>query len=142
MPESLHFVEISRRTYFSAAHLYHQPLWSAEKNRQVFGACFSAYGHGHNYTLEATFSGPIDPVSGLVVNLTEVERVLRLVVDPLEHKHLNFEVEFFKTHIPTTENIALYCFEQIQKHSLGESISLVRVRLYETEDIWATVTAM
>lgn len=129
-------VILARKTEFSSGHLYHQPKFSEEKNKEVFGRCFTPHGHGHNYTLQAFFRGEIDGDSGMVVNLTDVDHVLKEVTDPLDHQHLNFDIPFFKTHVPTTENIARYCFDEIAKRIGAIRMKLVKVRLFEMDDLW------
>ena len=66
-------VEITRKARFCAAHRYHRKDWSEEKNREVFGACNNPHGHGHNYELEVTLRGPVDPITGMVINLRRVD---------------------------------------------------------------------
>ncbi len=136
-------IQMSRKVFFSSAHFYHQPKWSKEKNENEFGKCFSEFGHGHNYVLEAYFSGEIDSQTGLLVNLIDIEPVLKKVTDELDHRHLNFTHPYFKSHVPTTENIATYIWQQIQKEipSLNvPSLRLQKIKLFEDEDLWAEVT--
>ncbi len=127
---------LSRRITFSSAHRYFQPQFSEEKNRQVFGRCYTEHGHGHNYILEITLSGEIDSSTGMVINLVDVDHILKTVTGPLDHHHLNFDVPAFKNLVPTTENIAKFCFEECQK-LVPKPIKLVRARLYETETLWS-----
>ena len=92
------------------AHCYHNPNWSEEKNAKVFGPCNNPYGHGHNYELEVTISGPVDPDTGMVINLSDLDKILKQeIMEPLDHRHLNHEVAHFQTNVPTTEEIAIYC---------------------------------
>jgi 6-pyruvoyltetrahydropterin/6-carboxytetrahydropterin synthase len=136
---------IARRLMFSAAHFYRQESFSDEKNRETFGLCYTPHGHGHNYVIEAFIDGPIDPDTKLVVNLTDLDRVLREATEPLEHRHLNFDVPEFKNSsagkIPTSENIALYLRDRIIKAlpSLAPNLKLNRLRLYETDALWVEV---
>ncbi|MBC7372002.1 MAG: 6-carboxytetrahydropterin synthase [Bdellovibrionaceae bacterium] len=117
---------------FSAAHLYHQPKWGKKQNQEKFGKCFTEFGHGHNYRVEAAFTENAGP-------LEDLEQALRLVVGLLDHQHLNFVIPEFKTAIPTTENIALFCLEKLKMASpSGEVVSL---RLYEMDDLWVEVTS-
>lgn len=125
-----------RRVHFSCGHRYANPEFSEEKNRQVFGACYSPHGHGHNYALEAHFTGPIDPQTGMVLNLVQADKLLEQISQQLDHQFLNEDVEHFKTNIPTTENMAVYVFDQLAAQ-LEPPVELLRVRLYECEDIWA-----
>lgn len=110
---------------------------SADENKTVFGPCYSPHGHGHTYTLEAYFTGPIDPVTGMIINLTEVDSLLKETLQLVQDKHLNFEVDFFKTNIPTTENLAHFLMAQLNKNLNDPlKIRLERIRLYESEDLW------
>lgn len=132
---------MARKVAFSSAHLYHQPKFSHDENQKVFGRCYTENGHGHNYVLEAFISGPIDSRTGLIVNLIDVDRALLAVTDPLDHQHLNFDIDYFKERIPTTEIIAQYCFRQIgielAKEFPRANLKLEKVRLYETDDLYA-----
>jgi 6-pyruvoyltetrahydropterin/6-carboxytetrahydropterin synthase len=130
-----HTARLARRVRFSCGHRYHNPNWTEEKNKQVFGSCYSEHGHGHNYILEGFFLGPIDPESGMVMNLAEVDQIMKITVLPLDHHHLNFDVAEFKSQVPTTENIAKYCFEKLDG-LVPEGVELYKVRLYEAEDLW------
>ncbi len=132
---------IARRRLFSTAHIYKQAAFSDSKNREVFGACYSDHGHGHNYTLEIFVEGPIDLTTGLVVNVNDLDVILQKICDPFDHKHISFDVPAFQHLVPTTENLATYFFEQSEqelKHALP-ALKLNRVRLFETDDLWAVV---
>lgn len=133
------YSRISRKAYFSSGHRYFNPNWSEEKNREVYGSCFAEVGHGHNYVLEASFEGAIDDDSGMIANLKDIDRVLKEAVEPLDHHHLNFDVEYFKTKVPTTENLAVYLFNEIAEKSqkAGLPAKLYKVRVYESDDLWA-----
>src|SRR6202051_3528958 len=99
---------LTRKAEFSSAHYYWNDAWSQEENQRVFGKCANRNGHGHNYTLEVTVAGEIDPTSGFVVDLKELKDILdREVVSVYDHRHLNLEVPEFKSMVPTTENIAI-----------------------------------
>src|SRR5580698_4685229 len=105
---------LTRKAEFSAAHFYFNPAWSEEENERVFGRCANRQGHGHNYTLEVTVAGDVDPTSGFVVDLKELKDILeREVVSVYDHRHLNLEVPEFKTTIPTTENIAIAIWHRL-----------------------------
>ena len=89
-------IYLTRRATFSASHYYWNPAWTAEKNEQVFGRCANRNGHGHNYTLEVTVAGEVDPVTGFVVDLKWLKSVIeREVLDAWDHRHLNLEVPEF-----------------------------------------------
>src|ERR1700737_826084 len=131
-------VSITRRATFAAGHILCRPEWSDERNREVFGACASD--HGHNYVVEVTVGGPVDPETGMVVNLKHVDRVLRKeFVDAVDHRHLNRDVESLRGIIPTAENIALAAFRQLEPHF--KPARLLKVRLVESENNAAEVTA-
>jgi 6-pyruvoyltetrahydropterin/6-carboxytetrahydropterin synthase len=121
-----------RRVYFSSGHRYYNAAWSEAQNREVFGAC--THTHGHNYILEAYFQGPVDPQTGMVFNLRSADEILKAVAAHLDHRFLNEEVLHFRETIPTTENIAAYCYRQILQ--LSPPVQLKKVRLFETEDLW------
>ena len=128
-------IYLTRRCEFSASHYYHNPEWSDEQNRRVFGKCANLNGHGHNYTLEVTVKGDIDPVTGFVVDLKELKDILnREVVDAMDHRHLNKEVPEFASKIPTTENTAIAIWQRLAG-SLRIA-KLHRVRLYEMPDLF------
>src|ERR1700760_2154189 len=106
---------LTRKAEFSAAHFYWVESWSEEENVRAFGPCANRNGHGHNYTLEVTVEGEIDPVSGFVVDLKELKDVIhRQVVDVYDHCHLNLEVPEFKQTIPTTENLAIAIWKRLE----------------------------
>ncbi len=129
-------IYLSRKIVFSSAHRYYQKNFSEEKNKKVFGRCYTEFGHGHNYVLELTMAGEVDTDTGMVINLSDVDHVLKSITDPLDHHHLNFDVPHFKDLVPTTENIAKYLFEEARK-LLPREITLVRARLHESDSLWA-----
>jgi len=128
-------IYLTRKAEFSAAHYYHNPQWSEEENRRVFGKCANRNGHGHNYTLEVTVAGEIDAVTGFVIDLKELKEILnRQVLDAMDHRHLNHEVAEFAARIPTTENIAVAIWRRLE--SGIHPARLHRVRLYEQPDLF------
>jgi 6-pyruvoyltetrahydropterin/6-carboxytetrahydropterin synthase len=129
-------VKATRRFEFSAAHRYWRDDWTLEQNEQAFGRCTSRYGHGHNYTLDVTVMGPTDPVTGMVMNMTELKAIVGEVLDEFDHKHLNEDTPYFKELIPTTENIVRVLWRLIAP-KLPRGVSLERLRLYEMSDLWA-----
>jgi len=131
-------VRITRRATFAAAHILCRDDWSDQQNREVFGACTTD--HGHNYVIEVTVAGPLDPQTGMVVNLKDIDSVLRReFIDAVDHHHLNRDVDFMRGVIPTAENIALAAFNRLQAHF--SPARLVKVRVVETENNAAEVTA-
>ena len=121
---------------FSASHRYHRPQWSDEENRRVFGACANPNGHGHNYMLEVTLTGPIDPVTGMIINLVDVKAVVEQVLEEFDHTHLNKDTPYFRDRIPTTENLAITLWERIAPQ-LPPGPILHNLRLHEDEDLYA-----
>src|SRR3974377_133251 len=128
-------VLLTRKIEFSASHLYHNPNFSPEENRSVFGKCNNPHGHGHNYTLEVTVSGEVDPKTGMVLDLKKLKRLLEAeVLQLMDHRFLNKEVPVFAHKIPTTENIAIEIWNLLApKLAVGK---LHRIRLYETPDLY------
>jgi 6-pyruvoyltetrahydropterin/6-carboxytetrahydropterin synthase len=133
-------IRVTRKVEFSAAHFYHNPKFSAEENRRVFGKCANLHGHGHNYVLEVTVAGEPDPATGMVLDLKQLKDVLqREVVDRMDHRSLNHEVPELAGLIPTCENIAAVIWRLLEpKIKQGK---LDRVRLYESADLFADCTA-
>jgi 6-pyruvoyltetrahydropterin/6-carboxytetrahydropterin synthase len=128
-------IYLTRKCEFSASHFYHNPEWSERENVRVFGKCANLNGHGHNYTLEVTVKGEIDPVTGFVVDLKELKDILnREVVDAMDHRHLNKEVPEFASKIPTSENIAIAIWQRLEPKL--KVAKLHRVRLYELPDLF------
>jgi len=128
-------IYLTRKCEFSASHYYHNPNWSDDENRRIFGKCANLNGHGHNYTLEVTVKGDVDPKTGFVVDLKELKDILnREVVDALDHRHLNKEVPEFANLIPTTENIAIAIWNRLAPQL--RLAQLHRVRLYELPDLF------
>jgi 6-pyruvoyltetrahydropterin/6-carboxytetrahydropterin synthase len=131
-------VRITRRATFAAAHILCRADWSDEKNREVFGACVTD--HGHNYVIEVTVGGALDPDTGMVVNLKQVDSVLRReFIEAVDHRHLNRDVDFLKGVIPTAENIALAAFHRLEAQF--KPARLLKVRVVETENNAAEVSA-
>jgi 6-pyruvoyltetrahydropterin/6-carboxytetrahydropterin synthase len=128
-------VYLTRKAEFSASHYYHNPEFTAEENRRLFGKCNNPNGHGHNYTLEVTVKGEVDPRSGFVVDLKQLKEIMhREVLDAMDHRFLNKEVPEFLHRIPTTENIAIAVWQRLSNKL--ERAKLHRVRVYETPDLF------
>ncbi len=134
-------IYLTRRATFSASHYYWNPAWSEERNAEVFGRCSNRNGHGHNYTLEVTVAGDVDPVTGFVVDLKWLKGVMeREVLDAWDHRHLNLEAPEFAEpeKIPTTENIAIAAWKRLESSlTTTGGARLSRVRVYETPEIFA-----
>jgi len=132
---------VARRRLFSSAHFYKQCQFTDEENRRTFGACYTPFGHGHNYVLEIFIEGPIDPESRRVIQPSALDGLLEAVTAPLDHHHLNFDLAPFKGDeglVPTTENIALYLRAEVLKGlgAMSPALRLKRLRLFETDDLW------
>lgn len=127
---------ITRRAEFSASHFYWSDRLSPEENARIFGKCANRNGHGHNYTLEVTVRGEVDPVTGFVLDLKDLKEIMRReVVDAYDHRHLNLELPEFRHAVPTTENIAIAIWNRLRERIPGAALH--RVRVYETADLFA-----
>ncbi len=130
-------VYLARRHRFAAAHRLHSDALGEEENHSVYGKCNSPYGHGHNYVLEVTVAGPVDPATGLVMDLRFLDRTVeREVLERFDHTHLNLDVEIFRNLVPTTENLCIEIYNLLRTKVEGSngarSARLHRVRLEET----------
>ncbi len=127
---------LTRKAEFSASHYYWSEQLSEAENLRLFGKCSNRNGHGHNYTLEVTVEGEIDPVSGFVVDLKQLKDIMnREVVDVYDHRHLNLEVPEFKSVVPTTENLAVAIWKRLDDRIPGAKLH--RIRVYEMPDLFA-----
>lgn len=129
---------LTRAVEFSAGHRYHRPEWDKEENRRRFGKCAREPGHGHDYRVEVRVAGRVDEKTGMVVDLGELDAVLREeVVEPFDHAFLNDLPDFDgETLVPTTENIARVVWRRVSAR-LPEGCELQRVRVKEGRDLWA-----
>jgi len=130
-------VYLTRRYRFSAGHRLHNDALSAEENRRVYGKCNNPNGHGHNYLLEITVAGAIDPATGMVFDLAALDGIVaERVIEKLDHKNLNLDMENFRTRVPTTENLCLEIYKLLRNplEAVGavRGLQLERVRLEET----------
>lgn len=126
-------VYITRRDVFAASHRLFNPEWSGEKNEEVYDKCSNPNGHGHNYVLEVVVAGEIDPETGYLLDLKDLKKIIREhVTNKLDHKYLNIDVEFLRGVIPTSENIVMKIWKELEdKIPRGK---LYSVKLYETEN--------
>nr|XP_045000776.1 6-pyruvoyl tetrahydrobiopterin synthase isoform X1 [Jaculus jaculus] len=109
------------------------PSLSSEENVKLFGKCNNPNGHGHNYKVVVTVHGEIDPVTGMVMNLTDLKKYMEeAIMEPLDHKNLDLDVPYFADVVSTTENVAVYIWENLQKFLPGGV--LYKVKVYETEN--------
>lgn len=124
---------LTRKVHFAAAHRYYRPEWSEDENRRVFGPCSNPHGHGHNYVLEVTVNGEIDPGTGFSVDLRALDSLLREeVVSVFDHRHINHAVEAFADGglIPTCENLLAHLWPRLAA-GLPAGVVLHRLRLHE-----------
>ncbi len=123
-------VHLTRRYSFAASHRLHSPRLGEEENWRTYGKCNNPYGHGHNYVVEVTVSGPVEASTGMVADLGELDRyVEREVLEAFDHKYLNEEVAAFRERVPTTENLCIEIYNRLQAFP---GARLERVRLEET----------
>ena len=121
-----------RRYRFAASHRLHSEKMSEEENCRVYGKCNNPYGHGHNYVVEISVSGTVDPATGMIVNLADLDSFVRgEVIDAFDHKSLNEDVEVFRATVPTTENLCKEIYQRLKHFPLAR---LERVRVEETSN--------
>lgn len=125
-------MRICRRETFNAAHRLFRPEWNDEKNLEVFGKCSHPNYHGHNYILEVWIDGPIDPLTGFVIDLKILkEIILKEIIDRFDHRNLNLDCPEFKGIIPTTENIAIVIWNLLRDRI--DNKFEIELQLSETE---------
>lgn len=133
-------VQLRRRAQFSAAHNYWMESLTDEQNRDLFGKWASCRSHGHNYDVEVAVSGPVDESTGMVVNIVEIDRIIKAeITGKLDGRHLSTDVAYFENRPTTLENVTLYCWEHIAPH-LPAHLSLDAVRVWEMPTLWASRT--
>ncbi|MFM8914278.1 MAG: 6-pyruvoyl trahydropterin synthase family protein [Flammeovirgaceae bacterium] len=128
-------IYVSRKEHFNAAHKLYNPQWSKEKNVEVFGPCANENWHGHNFELITTVAGTPDPDTGFVVDLKKLSVLIRVeVIDKLDHKNLNLDVDFMKDKMASTEILAMEIWKILQPKISGISKfgKLHSIKLYET----------
>jgi 6-pyruvoyltetrahydropterin/6-carboxytetrahydropterin synthase len=131
---------VTVKLYFEAAHRLHNPAQSEEWNRRVYGKCNNPHGHGHNYVLEVSVEGEVDPDSGYLVDMKILKDILRdVVVNEVDHRHLNIEVPWLTAVNPTAENLARVFFGRIEP-ALPDGLRLSKVTVHETERNSASYT--
>jgi 6-pyruvoyltetrahydropterin/6-carboxytetrahydropterin synthase len=123
---------IFRKEHFNAAHRLHSDNLSEDENKKVFGKCNNAYYHGHNYDLTVKVTGEINPITGYVIDTMWLKDIIQTqVIEKLDHKNLNEQVEEFKHLNPTVENIARVIYDQLLPHL--PNVESLKIILYETE---------
>ncbi len=126
---------VNRKEHFNAAHKLHNPNWSEEKNKEVFGPCSNANWHGHNFDLIVTVKGIPDPDTGFVVDLKKLSTVIRRhVVDQVDHKNLNLDVPFMQGKMASTENLIIEFWNILEPlvNAITKNGALYKITLYET----------
>ena len=132
-------LELTRKMDFSASHRLWREDWSDERNRRVYGSAAGERVFGHNYSLEVTLAGELDPETGMVIDLSELKQIMeREVGERFDHRNLNEDTPFFRDRAPTTENLASSIFDLLDGALPGELLK--RVRLAPTEDLWVEVS--
>ena len=121
---------LHRKYAFAASHRLHSPQLSEDENWRAYGKCNNPYGHGHNYVVEVAVSGPVDPETGMIANLADLDSyVQREVLDAFDHTYLNEQVPVFQKIVPTTENVCREIFRRLEKFPAAR---LERIRIQET----------
>ncbi|RPI18864.1 MAG: 6-carboxytetrahydropterin synthase [Ignavibacteriae bacterium] len=128
-------VFITRKFHFSASHRLYDPALSNEESERIYGKCSNPNGHGHNYMLEVTVAGEPDVHIGYVMDLKELKELVNSeLINKVDHKNLNLDVDFMKGVIPTAENIAIQFWKQIENKINNNNRKLYSVKLFETEN--------
>ena len=123
-------VTLTRRYSFSASHRLHSSQLSEPENQRLYGKCNNPYGHGHNYVIEVTLAGPIDPATGMIANLADLDAyVQRHVLADFDHRYMNEEIPAFAKTVPTTENLCIEIYNRLRDFPHAR---LERVRIEET----------
>ena len=126
---------ITRRERFNAAHKLYREDWSVEKNTDTFGKCANPNWHGHNYELFVTIKGGINPETGFVIDLKDLKKIIIAnVIDPLDHKNINLDVDFMKGKLASTEILALEIWNQLELPIKQLGVALHSIKLFETEN--------
>lgn len=132
MNKDLLRIILIRQEHFCASHLLYNPEKSKEWNNAIYGKCSRENGHGHNYTMEVYVEGSPDPETGMIINITKMKEIMdEVILKKVDHYHLNYDVDFLQGIIPTTENVAIAFWEQLDPHFPNNSLQ--RIRLWETE---------
>lgn len=128
-------IYITRKFHFSASHRMYKPELSDEENFKLYGMCSNPSGHGHNYILKVTVAGEADPALGYVMDLKELKKLVDdAVIEKIDHKNFNIDVDFMKGVIPTSENIVMKIWEQLENKINNNHRKLYSLKLFETEN--------
>jgi len=124
---------ITRKFHFSASHRVYNPVLSDEENFKIYGKCSNPNGHGHNYVMDVTVGGEVDELTGFVMDLTELKfTVEEEIIKKVDHKNLNIDVDFMNGVLPSTENIAMKFWDQIEGKINTDHIKLYSIKISET----------
>lgn len=127
-------VYLTRKESISSCHRLHSNGLSDEKNKEIYGKCNNFWGHGHNYTVEVTVRGPLDPVTGMVMNISDLKVYMKnVLMERLDHKNLDKDVPYFKNVVSTTENLAIYIYNELKKEMPNPDL-LYEVKIHETDN--------
>jgi len=128
-------IYITRRERFNSAHRLFKPEYSDEKNLEVFGKCSNPNWHGHNYTLFVTVKGDVNPDTGFLVNLKDLSALIdQSVIEKLDHRNINLEVDFMSGKLASTENLAIGIWNELTEPISEMGATLHSIKLYETEN--------
>ncbi|HIA36447.1 MAG TPA: 6-carboxytetrahydropterin synthase [Flavobacteriales bacterium] len=131
-------IYITRKEHFCASHKLYVQEWSEEKNREIFGKCSNPNGHGHNYSIYVTVKGEVDSKTGFLINLKIISKLIQdYILEKIDHKDFNLDVEFMKGIIPTTENITREIWRKLEGPINELSCQLHCIKLQETEKNYA-----
>lgn len=129
-------VYLTRVEHFNAAHKLYNPAWDKEKNEAVFGKCANENWHGHNYELHVTLKGEVNADTGFLIDVKKLSQLINVrVIEKLDHKNLNVDVEFLEGKMCSTENLAIGIWQQLNPN-LPDSVQLHCIKLYETPRIF------
>jgi len=124
-------VILTRQIQFSSSHRLHSHQLSDQENLEIFGKCNNPNGHGHNYVLEASVKGEVSPITGMVMNITDLKAYLQeVVMDQFDHKNIDLDIPYFQDKVSTTENVAIYIWNCLQ-NKIPNNL-LFEVKIYET----------
>lgn len=129
-------VYLTRLEHFNAAHKLYNPKWSKEKNESIFGECANENWHGHNFELYVTVKGQPDTDTGFLMDAKQLSKLINeYVIDKLDHKNLNLDVDFLQGKMCSTENLVIEIWKQLQPH-IPTTVALHSLKLYETPRIY------
>lgn len=129
-------VYLTRLEHFNAAHKLYNPKWSRERNEEVFGVCANENWHGHNFNLFVTIKGEVNPETGFLFDVKKLSKIMKEhVIERLDHKNLNIDVDFLEGKMCSTEVLAMEIWNQLKPH-LPENVQLHCIKLYETPRIF------